>query len=55
MCTAELLETNLDPTDEDIETALAGNLCRCTGYQSLRRAVKAAAEKTREKSLEAVE
>lgn len=55
MCTAELLENNSDPSDEDIDTALAGNLCRCTGYKSLRRAVKSAAQKTREKSLQAAE
>jgi aerobic-type carbon monoxide dehydrogenase small subunit (CoxS/CutS family) len=42
LCTSELLDGNPDPTDEDIEKALAGNLCRCTGYQSIRRAVKAA-------------
>ncbi len=42
LCTAELLDTNPDPSDDDIDTALAGNLCRCTGYQSIRRAVKAA-------------
>jgi aerobic carbon-monoxide dehydrogenase small subunit len=39
----ELLNENPDPTDEEIRTALAGNLCRCTGYQSIVRAVRAAA------------
>lgn len=32
------------PTEEEIRVALAGNLCRCTGYQNIVRAVKAAAE-----------
>ena len=55
MCTKELLDANSDPSDEEIETALAGNLCRCTGYQSLRRAVKAAAVKLNEKTREAAQ
>jgi carbon-monoxide dehydrogenase small subunit len=41
----ELLRDNPNPTDEEIRTALAGNLCRCTGYQSIVRAVRAAAQK----------
>ena len=55
MCTDELLSSNPDPSDEEIETALAGNLCRCTGYQSIRRAVKAAAAKLKEQSAQAAE
>jgi carbon-monoxide dehydrogenase small subunit len=39
----ELLAEHPDPTDAQIDTGLAGNLCRCTGYRSLVRAVKAAA------------
>ncbi len=35
-----LLEGNPDPTDEEIKDALAGNLCRCTGYAGILRAVK---------------
>ncbi|MDG2243219.1 MAG: (2Fe-2S)-binding protein [Rhodospirillaceae bacterium] len=54
MCTTELLDANPDPSDAEIETALAGNLCRCTGYQSLRRAVKAAA-KLKQNTREAAE
>jgi carbon-monoxide dehydrogenase small subunit len=38
------LRDNPDPTDEQISTALSGNLCRCTGYQGIRTAVRAAAE-----------
>lgn len=56
LCTEELLADNPDPSDEDIETALAGNLCRCTGYQSIRRAVKAAADaKSKETAPETAE
>jgi carbon-monoxide dehydrogenase small subunit len=46
----ELLAEHPDPTDAQIDTGLAGNLCRCTGYRSLVRAVKAAAAKMRETS-----
>ncbi|MFQ5424964.1 MAG: molybdopterin-dependent oxidoreductase [Phycisphaerae bacterium] len=35
-----LLERNPDPTDAEIKDALAGNLCRCTGYTGILRAVK---------------
>ncbi|WP_207790925.1 (2Fe-2S)-binding protein [Thermaurantiacus tibetensis] len=44
----ELLSETPDPTDAEIDSALAGSLCRCTGYQSLRRAVRAAARALRE-------
>lgn len=37
-----LLRENPKPTDEEIREALAGNLCRCTGYDSIVEAVKAA-------------
>jgi carbon-monoxide dehydrogenase small subunit len=33
---------NPDPTDEEIREAMSGNLCRCTGYQGILRAVRAA-------------
>jgi aerobic carbon-monoxide dehydrogenase small subunit len=39
----ELLRETPDPSDEDIRRAIAGNLCRCTGYQSIVRAVRTAA------------
>ena len=38
-----LLERNAFPTEEEIRYALAGNLCRCTGYDKIVRAVQAAA------------
>jgi carbon-monoxide dehydrogenase small subunit len=44
----ELLAEHPDPTDEQIDTGLAGSLCRCTGYNSIVRAVKAAAAKMKE-------
>ena len=45
LSTVELLAENPDPSDEEIRDALAGNLCRCTGYQSIVRAVRMAAAK----------
>jgi carbon-monoxide dehydrogenase small subunit len=40
-----LLQENPSPTREDIVTGLAGNLCRCTGYHDIIRAVKWAAKR----------
>ena len=42
-----LLDDNPDPTVEEIRYALAGNLCRCTGYDKIVRAVQAAAKDLR--------
>jgi aerobic carbon-monoxide dehydrogenase small subunit len=39
------LETNPNPSDEEIREAISGNLCRCTGYQHIVDAVRLAAEK----------
>ena len=39
-----LLQRNPDPTDEEIRQGLSGNLCRCTGYQGILRAVRNAAD-----------
>jgi len=48
-----LLEENPNPTELDVRRALAGNLCRCTGYQSILAAVLDVAGKRREKKEEA--
>lgn len=45
-----LLERNPDPSEEQIRYALAGNLCRCTGYDKIVRAVQATAKDLRKKS-----
>lgn len=45
MQTQALLEKNPTPAEEDIRFFLAGNLCRCTGYDKIVRSVQAAAEK----------
>jgi aerobic-type carbon monoxide dehydrogenase small subunit (CoxS/CutS family) len=39
-----LLDQNPNPSEEEIRIAISGNLCRCTGYQRIVRAVQAAAE-----------
>lgn len=44
MSTKALLEENPDPSDEEIETQLAGNLCRCTGYEPIYDAVHRASD-----------
>jgi carbon-monoxide dehydrogenase small subunit len=43
MATVDLLANNPDPTEEEIRDGLEGNLCRCTGYQNIVRAVQLAA------------
>ncbi len=43
MAALDLLRDNPSPTDEEIRDGLEGNLCRCTGYQNIVRAVRAAA------------
>ncbi len=44
MSTRALLERNANPTEEEIRHELEGNMCRCTGYQNIVRAVQYAAE-----------
>jgi carbon-monoxide dehydrogenase small subunit len=43
MATVSLLQENPDPTEDEIRHGLEGNLCRCTGYHNIVRAVQAAA------------
>ena len=45
MASYQLLQRNPNPTDEQIRHGLEGNLCRCTGYQHIVKAVQYAAEK----------
>jgi aerobic carbon-monoxide dehydrogenase small subunit len=47
MAAKALLRKNPDPTEEEIRYGLAGNLCRCTGYDKIVRAVQAAAAEMR--------
>ena len=47
MATVALLEQRPDPSDEEIRHGLEGNLCRCTGYENIVRAVREAAGATR--------
>jgi aerobic carbon-monoxide dehydrogenase small subunit len=47
LVSAALLAENGDPTEEQIRWALSGNICRCTGYQNIVKAVQWAARKQR--------
>jgi aerobic-type carbon monoxide dehydrogenase small subunit (CoxS/CutS family) len=42
-----LLDTHPDPTDEQLVTAMNGNICRCGGYNNIRAAIQKAAETLR--------
>jgi carbon-monoxide dehydrogenase small subunit len=44
---SELLRRNPDPTDEEVRWAISGNLCRCTGYQNIVKAIQAAGAQMR--------
>lgn len=44
MSAVKLVESHPNPTEEEIRHGLEGNLCRCTGYQNIVRAVQTAAE-----------
>ena len=46
VATYDLLRRKPNPTDAEIREALAGNLCRCTGYEKILGAVRLAAERT---------
>jgi carbon-monoxide dehydrogenase small subunit len=47
MSGAGLLNSNPNPTEEDVRLAIGGNLCRCTGYSKVVEAIMAAAETAR--------
>jgi aerobic carbon-monoxide dehydrogenase small subunit len=47
MTSTALLERNKNPSEQEIRTAISGNLCRCTGYVNIVKAVQYAAEKMR--------
>lgn len=47
MAGADLLKRNPDPSEAEVRRALEGNLCRCTGYHNIVKAVMAAAETSR--------
>jgi carbon-monoxide dehydrogenase small subunit len=50
LVSAALLEENPGPSEEEIRWALSGNICRCTGYQNIVKAVQWAAKKREEQS-----
>src|SRR4029450_11136928 len=50
LVTSALLEENPSPTEEEIRWAISGNICRCTGYQNIVKAVQWAANKMEEPS-----
>jgi aerobic carbon-monoxide dehydrogenase small subunit len=45
MSSYALLQKNAKPSEQDIRWGISGNLCRCTGYQNIVRAVQYAANK----------
>jgi aerobic carbon-monoxide dehydrogenase small subunit len=47
MAAVGLLQEKPEPTEEEVRVGLEGNLCRCTGYQNIAKAVGAAAEELR--------
>ena len=55
MAAEGLLRRNATPTDADIHEALGGNICRCTGYQNIVKAIRYAADKMNAAKKEAAE
>ena len=53
LTSAALLEENPNPSEEEIRWALSGNICRCTGYQNIVRAVQWAAREIESERTEA--
>jgi len=50
MTLSQVLERNPDPTDEEIRHGIAGNICRCTGYENIVRSARDAARRLREEA-----
>ena len=48
MCAKDLLYHSARPPEREIREAIAGNLCRCTGYQQIVEAIEDAARRTHE-------
>lgn len=55
MRAVELLENNPDPTEEEIRWGISGNLCRCTGYNNIVKAIQYAGAKIRGDELPSTE
>jgi len=49
MATVSLLEENPNPSEEEIRRGLEGNLCRCTGYHNIVKAIQAGASAMKER------
>ena len=52
MSSKHLLDKNPEPTEEEIRWGISGNLCRCTGYQNIVKAVQYASNKLQETATE---
>jgi carbon-monoxide dehydrogenase small subunit len=50
MSAADLLQTNPDPTEDEIREALEGNYCRCTGYHNIVKAIQQAIDEMEEEA-----
>jgi carbon-monoxide dehydrogenase small subunit len=47
LASVDLLKDNPDPSEQEVREGIEGNLCRCTGYQNIVKAVRAAAAEMR--------
>ncbi|OMQ15813.1 carbon monoxide dehydrogenase [Modestobacter sp. VKM Ac-2676] len=54
MASIDLLQDNPDPSDDEVREGIEGNLCRCTGYQNIVKAVRSAAAEMRAENADAV-